>query len=778
MGCSSSSPDTNNNQPVAKKSPKAKSSGSNVGAENETNRKRENNHPELKQEPEIEDVDVPKTEHGYPVAKEPPDRKADIFNPQKLKGVEARARAAPDNLADSYEELIAYLTSECKNDVEKVRALFIWMANQEIDDGNYSNVTGSDTPRGIMKLMKDNRASYSSFFALLCRKAGIQCVIIDGYAKSAGYKVGDSDDDVKKLNNSWNAVYVAGGWRIVFPLWACSAVVGHSTGVYTKVEVKGKAVREKEVESSGKTIKHFNDYYFFTDPEMFIFDAFAKDKRWQLLNRPWDFAKYCDIPYVRRYYFDEKVDIRSKFSGRLVAKDGECHIEISCGDPRGITLDYELYYNHVESGREISSSLQLNNFVFLNRTGSRWDFGIRFPETGVYKLQIVGGKGYEGDMCAFKIRADEVKDDVKPLPFNPGKVGYGPTMDTELAGIKAISHKSGLVKMNIKKHMEFNFKLTKDIVVRTELLHSTISKEELQQYCVTTQRNRNVHVAVNVPEEGEYALALHAQQKNHSDYDNVCNYLLTSETGKKKRQRKWETPQEKKTRRNVTDLSKTRGTKNLSELESEIERFHKLDMEDKGELAKAEDALEYKKDRKELEDAMNRRHLETLEKAIARGEKSRFRDKLTKQLDEAKDIREHLLHLNKIAHDILEMKQPTISELRSYKIPQPIIQDIMRATFLMLGERRSDLEDWEDLQVLMGRLGKDSMIRRVRQFDTVSVQPSVQKEVEKMLDEHSEIDARKASAGAGTFYVWLRDVCIALGQQDQHNGTQVTEEGA
>ncbi|WAR30826.1 hypothetical protein MAR_033368 [Mya arenaria] len=466
MGCSSSSPDTNNNQPVAKKSPKAKSSGSNVGAENETNRKRENNHPELKQEPEIEDVDVPKTEHGYPVAKEPPDRKADIFNPQKLKGVEARARAAPDNLADSYEELIAYLTSECKNDVEKVRALFIWMANQEIDDGNYSNVTGSDTPRGIMKLMKDNRASYSSFFALLCR------------------------------------------------------------------------------------------------------------------------------------------------------------------------------------------------------TGSRWDFGIRFPETGVYKLQIVGGKGYEGDMCAFKIRADEVKDDVKPLPFNPGKVGYGPTMDTELAGIKAISHKSGLVKMNIKKHMEFNFKLTKDIVVRTELLHSTISKEELQQYCVTTQRNRNVHVAVNVPEEGEYALALHAQQKNHSDYDNVCNYLLTSETGKKKRQRKWETPQEKKTRRNVTDLSKTRGTKNLSELESEIERFHKLDMEDKGELAKAEDALEYKKDRKELEDAMNRRHLETLEKAIARGEKSRFRDKLTKQLDEAKDIREHLLHLNKIAHDILEMKQPTISELR------------------------------------------------------------------------------------------------------------------
>lgn len=72
-------------------------------------------------------------------------------------------------MANSYEELIPYLLTGCQTDAEKVRSIFMWMGNQNIRMGDYSGVTGSDTPRGFMKLMSENRASYSSFFALLCR---------------------------------------------------------------------------------------------------------------------------------------------------------------------------------------------------------------------------------------------------------------------------------------------------------------------------------------------------------------------------------------------------------------------------------------------------------------------------------------------------------------------------------------------------------------------------------------------------------------------------------
>jgi len=64
-------------------------------------------------------------------------------------------------------------------------------------------------------------------------------VIIDGLAKSVSYEVGDSEEKVKRLGNSWNAVYCDGSWRFVFPLWACSGVSGYSSGLYTKVETKG-----------------------------------------------------------------------------------------------------------------------------------------------------------------------------------------------------------------------------------------------------------------------------------------------------------------------------------------------------------------------------------------------------------------------------------------------------------------------------------------------------------------------------------------------------------
>lgn len=64
-------------------------------------------------------------------------------------------------------------------------------------------------------------------------------MIVEGYGKSVNYEVGSSEDAIKSLKNAWNAVYCGGCWRLVFPLWACSGVVGHSSGTHTIVESGG-----------------------------------------------------------------------------------------------------------------------------------------------------------------------------------------------------------------------------------------------------------------------------------------------------------------------------------------------------------------------------------------------------------------------------------------------------------------------------------------------------------------------------------------------------------
>ena len=55
----------------------------------------------------------------------------------------------------------------------------------------------------------------------------------------------------------------------------------------------------------------------------------------------------------------------------------------------------------------------------------------------------------------------------------------------------------------------------------------------------------------------------------------------------------------------------------------------------------------------------------------------------------------------------------------------------------------------------MGKTGKDGLIRRVRQFDTVNFSPDQTFTVDRILKKHNETAARIASAGCGTFYVWV-----------------------
>lgn len=756
MGCGqSSAADTNNND-----SPKKASipNGNVTSLESGSYDLPQVDLPELRQEPTIEDVDVPKSEPGYPAVRVPQTSRADVYFPSKMKNVDKHARETPQEKANNFQELISYLTSVCTSDIEKVRAIFVWMGTQAIATSDFSSATDNETPLGFMRLIKEGRASYSAFFAVLCRHAQLPCVIIPGYAKSAGYEVGDSEEQVRRLCNSWNAVFVDGSWRFVFPLWACCALVGHSTGAYTKVEAKGEAVREKETQAAGVTVTQLNDYYFLTDPKNFIFVAFPTEARWQLLPRPWTIETFIDVPNCEQSYFEERADIKSKFAGRLRAKHGMCNIELTGEDPSTMNLHYQLYYNHKESGKEISSTLQLNSYVLLQRTDTNWLFSVRCPQEGVYKFEVIGGRGYEASLCDFKIYCSEVEDDCQPYPCNPGHIGFGPSADTERAGVKAKSHHEAIVKMDVHKTIRFSFVVEKSVQIRSELINPKMSPEELKNNIKENYSKGIYNVDITVPDQGEYALQMFAKQKNAPDFKNVCNYLLTTKEKRKRRQRQYENAYEKNTRNTLQSRAHSKGTRDIDELSKAIEKFEALELDDKGDLAAAYDALELKKVQKELKDAINRRHLETLEKAIAHANVSRFREKVTHLIKEAEDVRDHLRKLDRIAHEVLSMQQTTISELRSYKYPPQIVFEIMQAVFLMLGDKPRYVEEWADIQALMGRTGKDGLLRRVRQFDTQNVQNDTEQHVEKVLGKHTEYEACVASAGAGTFYVWLRNV--------------------
>lgn len=101
-----------------------------------------------------------------------------------------------------------------------------------------------------------------------------------------------------------------------------------------------------------------------------------------------------------------------------------------------------------------------------------------------------------------------------------------------------------------------------------------------------------------------------------------------------------------------------------------------------------------------LRDAIMRRNIGTLEKAINDANKSSHQTTLESWIKKAEVEMESLTRFNRFGHAILEMKQATISEIRSYKRPPIAVERVMMATFKLLGER----EEWIQVYCMLSSL--------------------------------------------------------------------------
>ncbi|KAL3865454.1 hypothetical protein ACJMK2_042842 [Sinanodonta woodiana] len=586
--------------------------------------------------------------------------------------------------------------------------------------------------------------------------AKIPCVVVKGKAKSVTYEVGMTEEECQRLDNSWNAVYVTDGWRLVFPLWACRAVVGHVKEGFVEIEEGGKAVRQREKAATGIDVRQLNEYYFLTNPKDFIFNCFPNEERWQLIKPPWTIQKFAEVPYCSQTYFENKVMITSSFKCRLQTVLGECTVAVK--DTGDDVFSYKLFYNEKESTKPISEELQLQRYILKKHEKSDIEFTFRCPQAGVYKLEIVGG-ALKSDLCSFKITCDDPKVGCQPLPVSPD-IGFGPSYLMEKMGVKALSHKAAIVQIQASKETTMTFSSKINVCVETVLVHNSLDAEELKRVLKQQVNNNKITVRIRITHNGEYVLQMFAKTKDSSqERQNICNYLLTSES-ERKRTRTYENAEEKIARNNMNALANT--LTDISGLEKAIQTFQDLELEDKGDLSKAIDALDLAKAKRELKDAIERKRLDFLERAIEQAKDSKFCDKLKVQISEAEQQRDELKRLKSYTHDILEMKPETISEIKSYMKPPKVVHDVMMATYMLLGKKRKELENWETIRYLLGLTGKDSLLRRIKDFEPKQVVLEIYAEIEDLLRNYTEDDVRTASAGAGTFYVWLVKVSAEM----------------
>jgi transglutaminase-like putative cysteine protease len=114
------------------------------------------------------------------------------------------------------------LTGRFSTDLEKARAIFVWITGHIAYDCGKINRLKSEpeevihplyyTQYQLANIMQTRRTrcdGYSFLFKLMCRLTGVYATVVEGYAKFEGEKV---DPATVEPNHAWNAVCCDGIW--------------------------------------------------------------------------------------------------------------------------------------------------------------------------------------------------------------------------------------------------------------------------------------------------------------------------------------------------------------------------------------------------------------------------------------------------------------------------------------------------------------------------------------------------------------------------------------
>jgi len=327
---------------------------------------------------------------------------SESYNYEKI---DAHALAAPASAEQSVESLAAYLIKPAANEQDKARAIFRWICqNIDYDLGSYfAGRLSSTKSEDVLKSRSSVCAGYSDLFSALAEEAGLEAVEIRGYGKGYSYRPGQRF--AGPFNHAWNAVKVNGSWYLMDPTWGA-----------------GYLGRD------GKYHRWFDDHYFMTPPDQFIFDHLPEEESWQLLDRPLSQAQFEDLVYVESDFFN--LGLAAMERNGSISAGGEVNLSVYA--PEDVVMMAGL-----ESDSEVFEDRTL-----CQRDGQNYEILARLPQAGSYALRAYAKKkddpGVYKSVMQYNINASSGVESGFPLTFGRfGEVGahlYSPMERSLQAG--------------------------------------------------------------------------------------------------------------------------------------------------------------------------------------------------------------------------------------------------------------------------------------------------------------------------------------------------------
>jgi len=474
-----------------------------------------------------------------PPAPQPPSvAKTEIYrDPLVFADIDQIAISVAQEDQKTFTDLVRMLISRCTSDVEKARTIFRWITVKNLNTMQFDDTVRTDTPMGLLRGIKHGTESYHVLFKRICSYAGLHCVVIKGYSKSAGYQPGVRFED-NRFRNSWNAVYVAGAWRFVQCNWGARHLVN------------AKEVPKPGTKSKSDSLRYeYDDHYFLTDPKEFIYEFFPLQPEWQLLKTTITLKEFEELPFVRSLFFRYGLYFPDENTRAVMVTDSTGAVTIRIGMPANMQGSLIFHYNlkFYDNDTDTFESISLKRFVMQSVVGTVVAFRVHAPASGAFLLDIfanavtpreylTGEPMKFKSVCKFKIICEELQTVMVPLP-DCASGEWGPMKATRLFGLIPVSHQDALIFAG--RELECQFRMSRPLTDFMATLHKNGSEEKrLAKYATHYVSDDLVTFNITFPEEGQYGMDIYTREVNSKKTANdhnekhllthCCKYLINS----------------------------------------------------------------------------------------------------------------------------------------------------------------------------------------------------------------------------------------------------------
>ena len=194
--------------------------------------------------------------------------------------IDEYVRDCPKEIKFHPDQLVSYLEDVAETDLEKARALYVWLAENISYDAKSINKNkyGDNTAEGVLKSKKAVCAGYANLFELLGKQMGLNILTLGGYSKN-------TDDEQEwyfvdeEADHAWNVIRIDGEWKVFDATWAAGIAYD---------DKKGRMVFKKQ----------YTDNWFNLSPYEAIFTHYPEDTSLMFTKSKITLEEYEKFPNV------------------------------------------------------------------------------------------------------------------------------------------------------------------------------------------------------------------------------------------------------------------------------------------------------------------------------------------------------------------------------------------------------------------------------------------------------------------------------------------------